>query len=70
MKDHAIYGQEPTKLKLTDRAQRIFDASSPLNIEEWYDGNGNVLGYHFTGIINTLCLEPWEVSEILEMLGE
>lgn len=68
MKLMATYGQEPTALKLSDHAQRIFDSCSDLTINEVYDGKGDVLGYSIYGQINTLCLTAQEVEEVLDLL--
>lgn len=70
MKFESVYGEEPTFLKLTERAQAIYDSMNDLKIEEVYDGKGDVLGYHLGGRIDTLCITPEEVSEIVEMLAE
>lgn len=70
MKVMSVYGQDPTILKLTERAQAIYDSIDDLKIEEVYDGKGDVLGYHLSGRIETLCITPEEVSEIVEMLAE
>jgi hypothetical protein len=60
-----IYGNEKTRLELTEKAQRIYSESDPLQIIEQDDGT-----YSARGIIDRDGMTAAEVNKMLEDMSD
>ena len=62
--DSRIYGNDPTKLKLSRFAQKMYQRTDPLIIREYDTDDG--VRYSMDGCIRLWNLTADEVNEILE----
>ncbi len=61
------YGDEPTKLMLSEKARKYYDMTSPIFIYEKETDNGLIYTIDDCGSITENCTED-EVNEILEQI--
>lgn len=81
-KNYKVYGNEPTNLRLTEKAQRYYDVADPLEIREFChehdveDEDGNIIDvektytYDLVGCVEGYDIEEKELIELLEELSE
>lgn len=67
MEIRRVYGNEPTTLTLTDRAQEIYNNTDPMVITEIVGHLGG-LRWHIRGAIDLDCYSEDEVSEAIVAL--
>ena len=60
------FGSEPTALYLTDKAQRVYSTTDPLDIYE-YTVSGQTL-YEMRGCLQHDGLTAQDVNEVLEQI--
>ena len=65
MKNYTVFGNERTNLKLTEKAQAVYDVTDPLEIREFGDNNGNY-SYDIIGCFERSALSADELNNYLE----